>query len=199
MFFAHQKDLWKTVCLCCTAIYVYISVQFILNVHICSHVYNWLNTLFCNVAPEAALAVRQSSPLLLLSDFLKEERGTGVPAAGLPAWPALKRHHHQSKRALKCLLVLSSGFPFRVLWKPHSPQPDNSSRCLDGVQVAAYSLPSVRMAQSKRPCFHHLPPQTPPPPPSAFIHTPTPSFTHPLILPQRLFSPAWEIFVKAFF
>lgn len=102
----------------------------------------------CNVAPGAALAVRQSSRPLLLSDFLQAEPGAGVPAAAPSAWPALKRHHHQRKRALKCLLVLSPGFPFTALWKPHSPQPDNSSRCLDGVQIAAYSLRSVRMAQS---------------------------------------------------
>lgn len=37
----------------------------------------------CNVAPGAALAVRQSS--LLQSDFLKVEQGTGVPAAALSA------------------------------------------------------------------------------------------------------------------
>lgn len=55
----------------------------------------------CNVAPGAALALRRSSRLLLLSDFLEAERGTGVPAAALSAWPALKRHHHQRKRALK--------------------------------------------------------------------------------------------------
>lgn len=137
----------------CTAIYLsclHLSLSLILA---CLQTYHWLGhtVLFpgvCNVARGSALAVRRSSRPLLLSDFLEAERGTGVPAAALSAWPALKRHHHQRKRALKCLLVLSSGFPFTTLWKPHSPQPDNSSRCLDAVQIAAYSLRSVRMAPS---------------------------------------------------
>lgn len=81
----------------------------------------------------------------------------------------------------KSRLVLSSGFPFTALWKPHSPQPDNSSRCLDGVQIAAYSLHSVRKSAHVFTVSLYFSLV------SAFILTPTPSFTHPLVVPIRLF------------
>lgn len=112
----------------------------------CAHfwMYHWLNMRLHG----AALAVTQSSCSLPSVRFLEAERRTGFPAAALSAWPAFKSHHHQRKRALKCLLLLSSGILFTSLWNPHSPHPDNSSRCLDGIQIAAYSLHSVRMAKS---------------------------------------------------
>lgn len=119
----------------------------------CLQTYHWLSALFCS--PVCVMWLQEmhwqwDSPAVpsFTPISSEAERGTGVPAAALSAWPALKRHHHHRKRALKCRLVLSSGFPFTALWKPHSPQPDNSSRCLDGVQIAAYSLHTVRKAQS---------------------------------------------------
>lgn len=137
---------------------VYIATQFILDIHV--HRYSiWqaecivLFPSVYNVAQWVALAVRQYIHSLLQSDYLEVEQDTGVLAAALSAWPALKCHHHHTKRSLKCLLLLSSGFLFTALWKPHSPKPDNSSRCLGGVQTAAYSLLSGRIAPSQCPCF----------------------------------------------
>lgn len=141
----------------------------------------------CNVAPGAAPVVRQSSRLLLQSDFLKAEGGTRVLAAALSAWPALKCHHHQRKRALKWVLVLSASFPFTTLWKPHSLQPDKKSRWRPN-SCLQYSPHSVLV-----PKLSPFPSSTLPSPLSFSL-----LLTHSLIFPSPAPS-AQEIFVKAFF
>lgn len=188
-FFAHQKDLQEK------EMSVFGCAIYCRRLHLCTvytscahlQMYHWLNMLFCslvcNVAPGAALVFPQSSHPLLLSDFLKVERGTGFPAAALSAWPALKSHHHQRKRALKCLELLSSGVPFTTLWKPQSPQPDNCSRCLDGIQIAAYSLHTVRMAQS----------------PVFLLYSPPSPLSFALLLPlSHIYSFSLRMFPKCF-
>lgn len=104
------------------------------------------------VAAGPSAASAQSSPLLVRFPWNWGRAGQGAGGwgreGGLWQQPCqldlLKKKVTiiSGKRALKCLKVLSSGVPFTSLspWKPHPQQPDNSPRCLAGVQIAAYSL-----------------------------------------------------------
>lgn len=117
---------------------------------VCLQMYHWLNMLFCSlmcVMQFQELASKLGS--LLVPPHSGKFPWSRLGLRGPGCCPvSLTCYHHRRKRALKCLLVLSSSFPFTALSKHHSPQPDNSSRCLGGVQIAAYSLHSVRKAQS---------------------------------------------------
>lgn len=105
------------------------------------------------------------SHLLSRSDFLGTEAGQGrarvvedgrgVFGSSPVSLTCLKKVTIISgKRALKCLKLLSSGVPFTSLspWKPHPQQPDNSPRCLAGVQIAAYSLQRPNYPPLQSPC-----------------------------------------------
>lgn len=85
---------------------------------------------------------------------------------------------------------LSSSAPFTMLWKLKSQQPDKSSRCLDGIQIAAYSLPTVRMAHSWCPCCCCLPP-----PLTYRFHL----HLFCLIHTSSRFACSWNLFVGALF
>lgn len=152
LFIAARIFLWTLKWLTRERMSVFGCATYCRHLHLCTfytcaHFWIYITGSICG-SIGAALAGTQSSYSLPSVRFLEAERSTGFPAAALSAWPAFKSHHHQRKRALKCLLLLSSGIPFTSLWNPHSPHPDNSSRCLDCIQIAAYSLHSVRMAQS---------------------------------------------------
>lgn len=190
IFSLHTKKTYKrNKCLCLVVLFtvgVYISIQFILHVHICRCITGWT----CCSVPWCVMWLQElpwrfHSPVIpsFCQISSKCSGAQGFPAAALSAWPALKSHHHQRKRALKCLELLSSGVPFTTLWKPQSPQPDNCSRCLDGIQIAAYSLHTVRMAQS----------------PVFLLYSPPSPLSFALLLPlSHIYSFSLRMFPKCF-